>query len=193
MDNKLIGAAILFWVISAVLSTVLFCTAYKEKNEKRFYIAEALVFLLMFFLLPIAMISENDFLFGAFVTLPWGLFLLLIMWQQIHRIHKCNFEIVAKCTGYRECKVYRGGYTYAPEFEYRYQGALYKEVCIQSYPMSKFEKLFVRGKQYSVLINPNDPKRCIDKRNVIPKDLLFCGIVGVIFVMLSILCFVTAI
>ena len=194
MDEILIFS-ILLWVASLVICIVLFCAAYKDKDkrERAFLIAEACIWLLLFLLLPIVLTEENELLTGAVEIFLFGIFMLLLAWQYASRVKKCNYEVNAKCTGYWEIMGNRGHRRYAPEFQYRYQKTDYKEYSFRTYSLRKFEKLFELHKQYTIFIDPNSPQRCIDKRIRLDGGIICIRVLGVLFILLSIVAFTNAI
>lgn len=191
--ERIIIGAVLMWITSLVIGIVLFRSAQKDKNERAFMLAEAFVWLAMFILLPIVLSAKNSFLTIAIMLSGIGIFLLLLARQTAVRAKKCNFEIQAKCIGYREIVGPKGRRSYAPQFEYRYQGTDYREYSIRTYSRKDLDKMFQQHKQYTILINPNCPQKCIDQRARVDGGIIFVYVLGAMFTLLGIICLVNAI
>jgi hypothetical protein len=191
--ERIIIFAVLIWITSLIVSIVLFRSAYKDKDERAFGLAEAFVWLAMFVLLPIVLSLKNGFLTIAIMLLGFGVFLLLLARQTAVRAKRCNFEIQAKCIGYREIVRSKGQRSYAPQFAYRYQGTDYNEYSIQTYSRKDLDKMFQQHKQYTIYINPNCPQKCIDQRVQADGCVIWVYVWGALLILLGIVCIVYAI
>ena len=191
--ERIIIFAVLMWITSLVIGIVLFRSAYKDKDERTFLLAEAFVWLAMFVLLPIALSLKNGYLTIAIMLSGFGMFLLLLARQTAVRTKKCNFEIQAKCIGYREIVRSKGQRSYAPQFAYRYQGTDYNEYSIRTYSRKDLDKMFQQHKQYTIYINPNCPKKCIDQLAKADGGVILVYVWGAMLILLGIVCFVYAI
>jgi Ca2+/Na+ antiporter len=191
--ERIIIFAVLMWITSLVIGIVLFRSAYKDKDERTFLLAEAFVWLAMFIVLPIVLSVKNGFLTIAIMLSGFGIFLLLLARQTAVRTKKCNFEIQAKCIGYREMVRSKGQRNYAPQFAYRYQGTDYNEYSIRTYSRQDLDKMFQLHKQYAIFINPNHPQKCIDKHKRTDGGVILVYVWGAMLILLGIVCFVYAI
>ena len=122
-----------------------------------------------------------------------GIFLLLLARQTAIRVKKCNFEIQAKCIGYREIVRSKGRRSYAPQFEYRYQGMDYREYSIRTYSRKDLDKMFQQHKQYTIYINPDCPQKCIDQLAKADGGVILVYVWGALLILLGIVCLVYAI
>ena len=191
--ERIILFAVLMWITSLIVSIVLLRSAYKDKDERAFLLSEAFVWLAMFVLLPFVLSVKNSFLTIAIILSDIGVFLLLLARQTAVRVKKCNFEIQAKCIGYREIVRSKGRRSYAPQFEYRYQGTDYREYSIRTYSRKDLDKMFQQHKQYTIYINPDCPKKCIDQLAKVDGGVILVYVWGALLILLGIVCLVYAI
>lgn len=88
---------------------------------------------------------------------------VLILWQII----SCNEMVYGTYRGYKEYYGGKGHRSYAPVFEYSFDGQIYKRQMPVSYgSLKKLAKKYQPGEQYPIYINANNPKSCIDSRRM---------------------------
>lgn len=107
------------------------------------------------------------------VFLPCIIFLIgtfvLILWQII----SCNEMVYGIYRGYKEYYGGKGQYSYAPIFEYSFDGQSYKRQMHVSYgSLKKLAKRYQPGERYQIYINANNPESCINSRRMSWKYVL---------------------
>ena len=75
--------------------------------------------------------------------------------------------------GYKEYSGGKGGRSYAPVFEYSFDGQIYKRQMSVSYgSLKKLAKKYRSGERYPIYINANNPENCIESRRMSWKYIL---------------------
>ncbi len=116
----------------------------------------------------IGTILNNDKLTILGMLVPFALFLGVACSIQIIRYFECKTKIIGKCVGSTCVSSTRGHKTYAPTFEYKYNGEKYKSLSFIGYTLPKINKLFEFGNEYEIYINETEPNDVVDKRHFPP-------------------------
>ena len=74
---------------------------------------------------------------------------------------RCTVPVLAKYIGYDRTE---NGNRYVPIFQYTFHGEQIEQPSILFYPGKILHRLFEKGEEYTVFVNPNMPRRCMDKR-----------------------------
>ncbi len=153
-------------VIAVILMIPTFLCLYVSRKtdgrDRAFMIMLSLCFFL-FGTLPLvgALLDSTPTLAVGFL-LPSGLMLVALPVHTWLGFRNCTEPVRAKCTGFRSTTRYRE--VRIPTFCYRFNGETIEMPTFLSYPRKKFDQLFKKGELYTIHINPNRPKDCVDKR-----------------------------
>ena len=100
------------------------------------------------------------------------------------RVHDCKTPIEAECVAIRGYASTKGQKSYVPVFRYVYEGNEYEVQSPLMYSKKTIMK-YTTGQQYTIYIDPEHPKKCIDSKKI-SGWYFFSGVVGVLMIALCI-------
>ncbi len=109
-----------------------------------------------------------------------GLLLFLVGVNDLYSIFRCTERIEGIYCGYNTYYGSHGVHSYAPVFEYTYDGVLYHEQTAQTVSHRRLTKNMTEGNRYSIYINPKCPSVYILFRRLRASGVV-CFIIGAAF------------
>ena len=175
-------------VLSSLLGLVFSYAASKTKWKEKYATYSALLCFSTTFFVVLAMIIKSEKIAVSGWIIPSSLWLLLGALQTPFNFKKCTFAVTAECVSFWEHRG-RGFTTFIPEFTYKYNGEEFtKNKSFVFYYKRKFFKLFKTGENYTIYIDPQNPKICADKRSFPYVSTIGLSLVSVCGVIMGVLC-----
>lgn len=109
-----------------------------------------------------------------------GLLLFLVGVNDLYSIFRCTERIEGIYCGYNTYYGSHGVHSYAPVFEYTYDGVLYHEQTAQTVSRRHLTKNMTEGNRYSIYINPKSPSVYILFRRLRASGVV-CLMIGAVF------------
>ena len=180
MQNK---SSFLFFAVICILMGVLLVYAYrKDKNRNPYLILSALLFFLIPTLLTAGVLLESEKLISSAILFPMGAFLIATAVVLMIRYRKCSHPVSAKYVSRTQRSRGSRRAFYSPVFSFRYEGEDITVDSFISYSRRKFKTLFEEHGTYTVFIDPEKPRHCVDKRSF-PTGMLVVLILGIVFLL----------
>lgn len=135
-------------------------------------------------LAAVGLFWHNEKFITSLMLLPLGVFFILVDQEPLFEKMICKYEVQARCIGlgydyHRGSKI--SGY---PRFEYMYKGLRYESAPAVKLDSRELPEYYKVGKEYSVLIDENNPRVCCVK-DCEAKYSAGNMIVGVLFCILA--------
>lgn len=131
------------------------------------------------------LVPDGENLAYPFMSIVFGLLLFLVGVNDLYSIFRCTKKIEGVYCGYN---TYYGGNavsTYAPVFEYTYNGTFYHEQTTQNISYKQLTQNMVKGNTYPIYINPKCPGIYILSKKIKIGTIL-CLLFGIMFLIVGI-------
>lgn len=150
---------VLVWVLTLTFGV---CSGFMLRQKRVFSHPFVFCAMLGSFLVCLAIcfawiFVKSEDLLMALLCLFFGALLPAFGAYDIYNIFSCKQQISAEYQGFNRYSGSRGAASYAPVFEYEWQGKRYTEQSAQSEKLELLEAEMEVGQTYPIYINPQNP------------------------------------
>lgn len=124
----------------------------------------------------------NILIISVFLMYTITVISLTIILRKI--INNCKIPLDAECIRIEKIASTKGGTSYNPVFKYNYNEVTYEMTTAILFSKKEIKKYIV-GNQYTIYVNPNNPKQIVESRKI-PVSYYRIIISGFIILILSI-------
>ncbi|MBE5894977.1 MAG: hypothetical protein E7285_04865 [Lachnospiraceae bacterium] len=117
-------------------------------------------------------LTKNKILLSTANILSVSVLCFLLFFKLVFDKKACTTKVVGVYQGCQEYKSVRGYRSYAPIFQYYFDGREYQGQANENYSMKKITSRFTPGRQYTILINQNNPCQYVTGNSQLGNKIL---------------------